>query len=207
MLTLTIASFNRTRLGDTINPEGAELVRHLQMNEPKVGHAVRFINHHELVLLAKDEVVSTGAMEYSFEHDRGRRKAGLVPTTAVGPALITFADYKAFQNLVRSRQNIFNVQIKTIRASGRVKLSEGEVLQIWTSPGNNDTLRFFKNLAGETFSEYLTNSFRVAASEMTLLSLEFLPAFDRDKLGKLFIDFKTTHDRDLFLRHAQISNG
>jgi hypothetical protein len=82
------ASFNRTRLGDTINPEGAELVKHLQMDEPKIAYAIRFINHHELVLVAKDEVVSTGAMEYSFEHDRGRER--ILPIISAFLALITF---------------------------------------------------------------------------------------------------------------------
>jgi hypothetical protein len=88
-----------------------------------------------------------------------------------------------------------------------LKLSEGEVLQVWTSPPNNSTLRFFKNQAGNTSSEYLTSSFRIAVSEKTSLCLEFLPAFDRDKLDKLFIEFKNTQDKDLFLRHAKINDG
>jgi hypothetical protein len=108
--------------------------------------------------------------------------------------------------MITGKTNILNVETSTISASGDDALSDSQVLQVWENNGAR-TIRFFRNVSGDKFSEYKTAGLKQYYSKKKELKLEFKSGYDNDNFKKLKIMFLTEPEKVEFIRLAQFSNG
>ena len=159
-----------------------------------------FVGENKLCNDKNGVVFFTGSPGYSFTDERG-----MCPLyTFLANWLTEQSDYKLFQTMIVGKANLVNVDIETISISGDVDISDSQVLQVWDDNGTR-TIRFFRNVTDNKFSEYEVTCLKQYHSRGKDLKLEFRKGYDSDNFRKLKITFSTGDGKDTCIVEARLT--